>query len=256
MMSFPNNLSILRRRAGYTQEGLAEGLGVSRQAVSKWESGLTLPEAATLPALADLLSCTLDELMRGTLTEEDLPPSPREEEAQAEALFCAYDAHMNRHAVMIAVGVALILLGVAALLAVQALAGFGGLSVLPLLLSVAVAVFLFIMDGGAHEDFQRRYPVIPDRYPIEERERFAFLYRLGVAASVSAIVLDAALLIGLGGFFDDRERIQLWVVALFMLILSGAVGTLVLMGVLEEKYDLEEYSREAQKLREEGASRE
>lgn len=247
MTSFPNNLSILRRRAGYTQEGLAEGLGVSRQAVSKWESGLTLPEAATLPALADLLSCTLDQLMRGVLTEEDLPPGPSEEEAQAAALFHAYDTRMNRHAFMTASGVALILLGVAALLA---LAGFGGLSVLALLLNVAVAVFLFIMDGGAHEDFQRRYPIIPDRYAAEERELFAFLYRLGVAASVSAIVLDVALLIGLGGFFDGGT----WVVALFMFILSGAVGTLVLLGMLEEKYDMKGYSREAQKLQEKNTS--
>ena len=250
MMSFSSNLSILRRRAGYTQEGLAECLGVSRQAVSKWESGATLPEAATLPELADLLHCTIDELMRGTLTEGDLPPPPEEaEEEQAAALFCAYDAHMNRHAVMVAGGVALILLGGAVLLGLQGFGDFSGLSVLPLLLCVAVSVFLFIMDGGAHEDFQRRYPSIPDFYPSAERERFAFLSRLGVAASVAAIVLDAALLIGLGGFFDGRERIQIWVVALFMLILSGAVGTLVLLSMLEEKYNLEGYEREARSVK-------
>ncbi|MDE6107976.1 MAG: helix-turn-helix transcriptional regulator, partial [Oscillospiraceae bacterium] len=57
---FPQNLSILRRQAGYTQETLAETLGVSRQAVGKWESGQALPEAATLLTLADLLGCTLD----------------------------------------------------------------------------------------------------------------------------------------------------------------------------------------------------
>ena len=42
MTHFEHNLPILRRRAGYTQEGLAEALGVSRQAVSKWESGDSL----------------------------------------------------------------------------------------------------------------------------------------------------------------------------------------------------------------------
>ena len=57
---FPRNLSAFRRKAGYTQEGLAEALGVSRQAVGKWESGQALPEAATLLTLADLLNCSLD----------------------------------------------------------------------------------------------------------------------------------------------------------------------------------------------------
>ena len=41
MSNFAENLSILRRRAGYTQESLAEVLGVSRQAVGKWESGVS-----------------------------------------------------------------------------------------------------------------------------------------------------------------------------------------------------------------------
>ena len=76
MTHFEHNLPILRRRAGYTQEGLAEALGVSRQAVSKWESGQSLPEAATLLTLADLLSCTLDQLMREELSEADFPPAP------------------------------------------------------------------------------------------------------------------------------------------------------------------------------------
>ena len=70
MSNFAENLSILRRRAGYTQESLAEVLGVSRQAVGKWESGQGLPEAATLLTLADLLGCSLDQLMREELTEE------------------------------------------------------------------------------------------------------------------------------------------------------------------------------------------
>ena len=64
MSYFPENLSLLRRRAGYTQESLAEALNVSRQAVSKWESGQTMPEADKLLARADLLGCTLDQLMR------------------------------------------------------------------------------------------------------------------------------------------------------------------------------------------------
>lgn len=51
-----------RKNLGLTQEGLAQKLGVSNQAVSKWESGQSCPDIALLPAIADLFGITLDEL--------------------------------------------------------------------------------------------------------------------------------------------------------------------------------------------------
>ncbi len=49
MNRFSENLSQLRREAGYTQESLAEAMGVSRQAVSKWESGQAMPDQGGNP---------------------------------------------------------------------------------------------------------------------------------------------------------------------------------------------------------------
>lgn len=54
----------LRRERGFTQESLAVKLGVSGQAVSKWETGAGLPEASLLIALADALTATVDEILR------------------------------------------------------------------------------------------------------------------------------------------------------------------------------------------------
>ena len=54
-----------RVERGMTQELVAESLGVSRQAVSKWESGKTDPCTANLLALADLLDVPVEELLRG-----------------------------------------------------------------------------------------------------------------------------------------------------------------------------------------------
>lgn len=54
-----------RIERGMTQELVAELLGVSRQAVSKWESGKTDPSTANLLALADLLGVPVEELLRG-----------------------------------------------------------------------------------------------------------------------------------------------------------------------------------------------
>lgn len=63
-MDFSEKLQRLRKQYGWSQEQLAEQLGVSRQAVSKWESGSTLPDVEKLMALSDLLDLSLDELLR------------------------------------------------------------------------------------------------------------------------------------------------------------------------------------------------
>lgn len=55
----------LRKKRGLTQEELAEQLGVSPQAVSKWENDLACPDIMTLPKLADFFNVTIDELLRG-----------------------------------------------------------------------------------------------------------------------------------------------------------------------------------------------
>lgn len=52
----------LRRMRGLSQEQLAEKIGVSRQAISKWEGGLSTPELDKLKALSECFGITLDEL--------------------------------------------------------------------------------------------------------------------------------------------------------------------------------------------------
>ena len=52
-----------RKRLGLTQDALAEKLGVTAQAVSKWENDLSCPDIATLPKLADIFHISVDELL-------------------------------------------------------------------------------------------------------------------------------------------------------------------------------------------------
>lgn len=61
-MDFSQIISAHRKKLGLTQEGLAQKLGVTNQAVSKWESGQSCPDIALLPAIADLFGITIDEL--------------------------------------------------------------------------------------------------------------------------------------------------------------------------------------------------
>lgn len=59
-----NNLKLYRKKCGFTQEQIAEMLGVSRQAVAKWERGETLPDIENVIALADLYEVSVDSLVR------------------------------------------------------------------------------------------------------------------------------------------------------------------------------------------------
>lgn len=61
----------LRRKSGLSQEQLAEKIGVSRQAISKWEGGLSTPELDKLKALSECFHVTLDELTGGQAARAD-----------------------------------------------------------------------------------------------------------------------------------------------------------------------------------------
>lgn len=58
-------ISLLRASKGITQNELGERIGVTFQAVSKWERGETLPDISSLPALADILETTIDNILFG-----------------------------------------------------------------------------------------------------------------------------------------------------------------------------------------------
>ena len=74
-----DNLVILRNIHGYSQEEIAEKIGISRQAYAKWESGATVPDIEKCSLLADVYGTTIDSLVR---TEERegvgiIPPAPK-----------------------------------------------------------------------------------------------------------------------------------------------------------------------------------
>ena len=73
------NLIMLRNIHGFSQEALAEKVGISRQAYAKWESGATVPDIEKCSRLAELYGVTLDSLIRTESTEGIgiIPPAPK-----------------------------------------------------------------------------------------------------------------------------------------------------------------------------------
>ena len=64
-------ISSLRKKNQFTQEGLAEKLNITAQAISRWENGHSLPETAMLPYLAQVLGCSLDELLMPAFSNDE-----------------------------------------------------------------------------------------------------------------------------------------------------------------------------------------
>ena len=76
-MSFSENLQVIRKNNQLTQEELAELLGVSRQAVSKWELGEGYPEVEKLLILSKKLNVSLDSLMTGSISMNEVRETSR-----------------------------------------------------------------------------------------------------------------------------------------------------------------------------------
>ena len=77
------NLSIFRKQRHLTQEQLANELGLTFQAISKWENGLSCPDISLLPQLAEIFGVTIDDLFREQ-TEESVQETTAEEPSAAE----------------------------------------------------------------------------------------------------------------------------------------------------------------------------
>ena len=68
---FNDNLKRIRTQKGFTQEELAIRINVVRQTVSKWEKGLSVPDADALQKIADVLDVNVSELLGADIIKED-----------------------------------------------------------------------------------------------------------------------------------------------------------------------------------------
>lgn len=68
-MKFGDNLRGLRKKKGYSQEDLAEKVGVSRQSVSKWECGEAYPEMENILALCTIFKCKLNDIVHEDMVD-------------------------------------------------------------------------------------------------------------------------------------------------------------------------------------------
>ena len=119
---FSENLKQARQKKGISQQELASRLHVVRQTVSKWERGLSVPDADLLVRLAEILDIPVSVLLGGT--PEPDAPAP-DTVAQQLAAINAQLAARSRFVRRVVRVVAGICIGIAALYAVLMVLGFG-----------------------------------------------------------------------------------------------------------------------------------
>lgn len=194
-MSFRDNLQHLRATRNMTQEQLAMLLGVSRQTVTKWEAEKSNPEMDKLIDMCRIFDCTLDDLVRGDLTDR-----PREAVAMpssgAPVDVCGYDEHMRGWAFSVATGVAVIILGVSAGMLFAMADLLPGAGDAPFFVAVLAAVLVglaFLIPAGVrHSAFAKAHPYIEDFYTIEEKTRARESVTRAVVCGIGLIFAGAA----------------------------------------------------------------
>lgn len=259
-MNFANNLHYLRKRDKVTQEDLAERLGVSRQSVSKWETGEAYPETDKLIALCDIFGVSLDDMMRsdmtGTENEEPTPDSPQPSAEEKDG----YIAHMNRFSAQIALGVFLILFGVGACAGLSGagnlLSGsrelFDVLGAIAVIVFVAIAVFLFIFAGIRHDSYRKQHTEIPVIYTEQQVRAFEKRFAITMASLIAGILIDVILLIIASYLIEAiysaepsySDSANCFATAAFFVILASLVSGIVYCGIQHTKYHVEEYNKQ------------
>lgn len=236
-MRFGTNLQFIRRQRGMTQEELAAKLGVSRQAVSKWESDGALPELEKLAALCELFGCTMDGLLRGDLA------------AACAVDQAGYDAHWNRFARQVAGGVAVLILGAALSAWLDGLALLHRLpdvcAGVAFMLCVIAGVSLLILGGLEHDAFVRRNPCIEPFYPQDVLDAFEMRFRRCIVGGVALILAAMTLMLALGEAAEapGSAAAENFLGAVFLAITAVGVTVLIWAGLQKSKYDIPAYNR-------------
>lgn len=220
-------VSQLRKEKGLTQKELAEKLYTTDKAVSKWETGTSIPDVAMLVPLAQVLGVTVTELLQGERITQDLPLAKTE--ALLQAAVTVNDTEMDawkrpKMKVMLCLAVAMVIFGALPWFTYSGIAaekaqGCGQYSVMNIMI---FAILLFI-------------PVLGGWMTMAYKRKLTGLEWVGLECCLFAIPVWCAFLFAmivndLQRYYNDTLGEILWHIspALYLLALTWAVFMVVL----------------------------
>lgn len=255
-MIFSEKLIQLRKKAGWSQEELADQMNVSRQSVSKWEGAQSVPDLEKIIRLSKLFGVTTDYLLKDEIEEEE--PGAVSEESLSRRYVSLEEANAFLEvktitSKLIAYGVFLCILSPLCLLILGVLSESGkyglsenmagGIGMIILLIIVATAVAIFIHSGSKTSSFQYlEKEVFETEYGVtgmvkERRETFRDTYTrnniIGACLCVLAMVpLFAGVIIN-----EENEIFMVAMLCITLLIIGIGVMRFVIVGVMWESFD-------------------
>lgn len=257
-MILSEKICVLRKRRGWSQEELAEKLSVSRQSVSKWESGASIPDIDRIILLSRLFEVSTDYLLKDELETEGGAASEREYEEEPRMKCVSveeadrYLGLVKKFAVPNAAAVTLCVLSPIPLIFMSGLCEFagiglnedmaGGLGVAVLLLLVAVGAGILVFCGMQME----RYEYLENesillQYGVagvarKKREEFAGSYRICVTIGVALCILGVVPLM-IAAAFSAENMVYIYCVCVLLALVSAAVFLFVWSVSIQESFD-------------------
>lgn len=225
-MSFGENLQLIRAKHNITQEQLAEQLEVTRQSVSKWESGTSYPEMNTILKICEMYQVSMDELMRGTLEERD--------EAEQQR----YEKHMMGFARKISSAVGTIIAATGVVAVMDELKVADNICGMVFFTFLVLSVVVMIVAGMEHDTFTKKYPSISQYHTEEEIEKFDKKFVWMIAGPVATILIGIIMMMAF-----DETRYENFAGAGFLVLVAIAVTVMTYGGICREVYHVEEYNK-------------
>lgn len=214
MNDFGNFLYQLRKERSMTQSDLAEILGVTNKAVSKWESGAAFPETAQLAPISDIFGVTVDELLKGRRNGQAPSAAPGAAETAVpyheEEFSDDTEAMTPNQLLLTRLGLGFILAGVFAMLIMIFLEVAYPFYLSVLLGATAIGVAIFIIADSKKK---------AARLNVGDEQRNAFLVNATILALGVAVLIVSSLAIMFGNYFDVESKYYL--VGFFLILLAG-----------------------------------
>ena len=245
-MILGEKIAQLRRKNGWSQEELADKMEISRQAVSKWESGQTMPDLERILRLSSLFGVTIDYLLKDG-AEPEIPRPEAEEDTHIRLISLAdaadYLTLRERASVQIALGTFLCFLSIIPLLLLgaaaeqfqqsEALAALIGLVSLFLLAAIAVVIF---MRCGFHSAPYRFIELGEFRAENDANDmvrarkmQFRSTYLRGNLIGVCLCILSPLALFS--GILSENDFTQVLLLCVTLLLAGIGVVSFILVGV-------------------------
>lgn len=235
-----------RKKNGWSQEELASKLGVSRQAVSKWESAGSIPDLKRILQMSELFGVTTDYLLKDEIEEEPLNEYTETntikvsmEEANQYLDMKSKGSRIVANATSLCIlsPVPLIVLGT--MTEDHILIGF---SLVLLLVLVAIAVYLFVNYGLRESHMQHlEKEIFETEYGVsgmvrERREQYESTFTRNIAIGVVLCILSVIPTI-IAGVMEVEDYMSGISVGLLLIIVSIGVNILIRAGMIKSSYD-------------------